>query len=541
MNLTAEAFRAPALTDSMDSESEQPTHWQPDPIQPESTVPIGIEIPIPTNSSDATRSDAQSGTRFRLRTDTSSASPKHAQTQKAPVEAQSDWQRVRAGGFELPDSELDVESSHHVSTRLTAQPPRSNSQFRSDATLTGLPDREEPAHRTGPMATMTTSKMASSPSVMSKGPLSLKAKSSLAAESDSMDKDFVSDPARSTQTQSTQESLEPFEAQRMALAKRVSFELTSQSPYPATRAPEYLEAPLGWGAVEQELRQRLEKCDALLKRNAFHSARDEAAQGLRRLCRTMDAHRKSSLSAPALEKALVALREDADFQNVHQQEAIQSLIQSHSTEALKGRPLDQVTAEIASQHYRTYARYQLVIAADGHPWSADLLYAFGKSLEKEGDLDSSRAITLKNQAVACYQAAMQVAPNQTDVANQLGYTLITLDRIDEAYATLSTSLTQKQTAVAWNNMAEIYRRRGANSSADYAVQQANALSSNQPQYGPENPLVTEVDPITFARISPMPLQTPSSTPNQSNATSSAVSSAPPLNASKNFFTKMFKR
>ncbi len=126
----------------------------------------------------------------------------------------------------------------------------------------------------------------------------------------------------------------------------------------------------------------------------------------------------------------------------------------------------------------------------------------------------------QEQAVACYQAAMQVAPNQTDVANQLGYTLITLDRIDEAYATLSTSLTQKQTAAAWNNMAEIYRRRGAISSADYAVQQANALSTNQPQYGPENPLVTEVDPLTFARISPMPLQTPSSTPNQSNANSS---------------------
>jgi tetratricopeptide (TPR) repeat protein len=294
---------------------------------------------------------------------------------------------------------------------------------------------------------------------------------------------------------------------RIALAQRVSHEILSQPQYPAARAPEILESPPGWQSVEQELKIHLERCDSLLKRGAVHSAREEAVQGLRRLFRTMDVYRRNCVSEPALDKALAALKEEADFQHVvggSKQAAIASIVASHSTEALKSRPLESVSPEIASQHYRMFARYQFIVAADGHQWASDLLYAYGKTLEKEAEQDAARAIMLRSQSVVCYQAATQVAPGQSDAANQLGYALIHLDRIDEAYQALTASLQYKPTANAWNNLAELFRRRGAMSEAEYAVQQASALSDAQSQYSYDSPQITEVDPAVFAKYSPMP-------------------------------------
>jgi tetratricopeptide (TPR) repeat protein len=310
-----------------------------------------------------------------------------------------------------------------------------------------------------------------------------------------------------SKTSSDRKKTEEYEIQRVALAQKVSHELLSQSPYPASRAPEILEAPPGWQSVRQELTTRLERCDSLLKRGAVHSAREEALQGMRRLFRTMDIHRRSLVSEPAFDKAIIALKEEADFQNIvgnNQHLALPSIVASHATEALKGRPLDNVSPEIAAQHYRMYARYQLVLASDGHPWASDLLYAYGKTLEKEAEQEPSRGLMLRNQSVACYQAATQVAPNQSEASNQLGFALIHLDRIDEAYQALTASIQNRPTANAWNNLAEIYRRQGANDKAEYAVQQATSLSAQSTAYSAENPEVTEVDPAVFAKYSPMP-------------------------------------
>lgn len=326
---------------------------------------------------------------------------------------------------------------------------------------------------------------------------------------------------------------------RASLAQRVSYELLSSPPYPPSRAPESLEVPTGWGAIEQELKGHLERCDALLKRNAIMSARSEATTGLRRLCNAMDAHRRVLHSGPALEKAFIALREDADFQNLvggGTFDSISSLVGSHSTEALKGRVLDGVSSEIASQHYRTYARYQFVLAADGHRWAAELLYAFGKTLEKEAELEPEKSFRLRSQSVACYQAAIQISPSQSEAASQLGYVLINLDRMDEAQRALMVSLQHRPTASAWNNMAELHRRLGAHADAEYAIQQATAIAQMRPNYTVEKPEITEVDAATFAKYSPVApqMQTASAA---APASSSGVRTA----SSSSFFSKIFTK
>ena len=217
------------------------------------------------------------------------------------------------------------------------------------------------------------------------------------------------------------------------------------------------------------------------------------------------------------------------------------MIFCHSTEALKGRPLDAITPEIASQHYRNYARYEFIVAADGHPWACDLLYAYGKTLEKEAELEPDRSFMLRNQSIACYQAATQIAPSQHEAANQLGYALLHLDRIDEAYRSLTASLQLKPTANAWNNLAEVYRRRGASAESAYAIQQANALLSEQPIYTQDNPEVTELDTATFAKFSPMPMQSPAG-PNALSSVGQGNQGAavPSASSGRSFLSKLIR-
>jgi tetratricopeptide (TPR) repeat protein len=426
----------------------------------------------------------------------STAAPTHALTQKTPIEAQSDWHRVQVGGQNL-----------------------------------GLPDREEDSMQPLPSTMVATTSRAS---VRAADPTRFGAELV----------DRTNSPTSPTTPRKT--AFDESTMQRDAIAERVSSELASQNPSPSTRAPERLESPPGWAAVEQELKLRLERCDSLLRRGAIHSARDEATQGMHRLCRTLDAHRPSLNSSAAFEKALTALREEVDFHNLAgncRSDAIPSLVASHSTEALKGRPLEGVSPEIASQHYRNYARYELVVAADGHKWSSDLLYAYGKTLEKEAMLEPDRAFMLLAQSVACYQAATQVSPSRSDVASQLGYALIQLDRIDDAYQALISSIKQKPTANAWNNLAEIYRRRGAASDAQYATQQARAIANSQQKFSYENPEITEVDSATFAKYSPMQMQTSAAT----NAAAGATNTIQPATvknsnvASNSLFQKIFRR
>ncbi|HUP79091.1 MAG TPA: hypothetical protein VM260_11100, partial [Pirellula sp.] len=289
---------------------------------------------------------------------------------------------------------------------------------------------------------------------------------------------------------------------------------------------------------------RLEQCDSLLRRGAILSAREEANQGLLRLYRTMDLHRGSLFSEPAFEKALTAMREEADFVKSHGGSGIQAIVDSHTTDALKNRPLESTSPEMAAMHYRWYARYQLVTASDGHPWSADLLYAYGKTLEKDAELNPDRATMFRNQAVVCYQAATQTKPTQSEAANQLGFALIHLGRIDEAYNALAASIQYQPNANAWNNLAEVFRQRGAVADVEHALQQAAELEAGKPKYSYDNPEITEVEPTVFAKYSPMPtMASPSQyfPPNNGPASDPNANRSTIRNAkSSNLFSKIFK-
>ncbi len=476
------------------------------------------------------------------------APPTHALTQKNPIDAQSDWKRLQAGGQILEADILTLDNDNTVERGKDS--PRGQTASRIGRRIgLGLPERE------ADLQSLPSQMASAKTSAVRDEPLRLYPdKQSSTPEVDDHFESEVESPKVSVSSRATADSearkaSEPgndeSQMKRLALAQRVSHELLSTQPVAYARAPEALESLPGWQSVKRELHLRLERCDSLLKRGVVLSAREEASQGLLRLYRTMDMESGNLISEPAFEKAMIALREEGDFQRVLvSRSGVQAIVDTHTTEALKGRPLDTTSPEMAASHYRWYARYQLIAASKGHPWAADLLYAFGKTLEKDAELNPVRANLFRNQAVVCYQAAMQIAPTQSDVANQLGFALIHLDRMDDAYNALTASLQQKPTANAWNNLAEIFRQRGATADAEYAVQQAAALNNGSPIYSSEHPEITEVDPAVFAKYSPMPTM---ASPTQ-NSTSSLLPSAPnayganaqQANSGKRLFSKIFR-
>ena len=528
------------------------------------------------------------------------ALPSLALTQKKPIGAQSDWHRVQAGGIVLAAedagfadsqvqdfSESTAAAQPQVSRRIGAGLPDrddgvSNNPLPSQmASAKSSMGREQPIQLTSPspiiekeviepdldQQTLSQSSPmkpnAASTRSRSEAVLQIEAPIKVAATAPLKPETLIASnpntfpvvkaPAaapESTSGSTTNASLavDEYQMKKFALAQRVSHELLSNTPNVSARAPEALESLPGWQSVERELKQRLERCDTLLKRGVVLSAREEASQGLLRLYRTMDLHRGSLYSEIAFEKALVAFREEQDFQkNIRsgQGVSVQAVVDTHATEALKNRPLESTSPDMAAMHYRWYTRYQLLIASDGHPWAADLLYAYGKTLEKEAELNPARTVMLRSQAVVCYQAATQITPAQSDAANQLGYALIHLDRMDDAYAALTTSIQNNPNANAWNNLAEVFRRLGKPSEAEYAVQQASALENASPQYTAQNPEITEVDPAVFAKYSPAPTMVGPSqnfpaNNMQPNVPNGNVPNVPVAKSSKSIFSKIFR-
>jgi len=253
--------------------------------------------------------------------------------------------------------------------------------------------------------------------------------------------------------------------------------------------------PTQWQPTEIEVRQRLDRCDALLKRNAIQSARDEVLQALQLVVRQTehDLHERGMLpiqqpslqtkrSRPledALQQALVTLDECPDFHETIQYSAkrIERIVEHHTSSALKGQNLSDMTNERARAAYLEHVKKMMVISTQHHPWAAELLYALAKTYERELAVDPTRPITLRSQSIACLEAATQIAPTYSYIANELGYSLIQAQRLQDAQSVLLNVVASEPSAPAWRNLAEVYRRRGASQDAKQALERAAALEN----------------------------------------------------------------
>lgn len=270
-----------------------------------------------------------------------------------------------------------------------------------------------------------------------------------------------------------------------------------------TFSPTLADPPRGWGAVGDELVERLTRCDTLLRHGAIHSARDEATIGLRTLARAIDIRLARVESEAALAAGLTALEEQQAFYAVQANPSAQpNIAAGHRTavqinaDGLRTPPL------IAAGLYRRWAREQFVAAAAGHPWAADYLYALGRTYEAEAEIDPLQASMHREIAACCYQAAIQVRSDHTEAANQLGFVLLRLDRLAEAEAALVAAASQTPDALVYQNLAELHRRRGDEYASRQAASQAAKLAGSTGGGDAKVPEVTELTPQQFARYSP---------------------------------------
>ncbi|GIW97502.1 MAG: hypothetical protein KatS3mg111_0835 [Pirellulaceae bacterium] len=291
------------------------------------------------------------------------------------------------------------------------------------------------------------------------------------------------------------------------LAASVSHRILNSAAAPniAESALDPLEPAPGWRAVGEELARRYQRCSQLLHRGAHLSALDEAHQGVLFLCRVIDATVNKRVSEPAWLAAQTALDEADSFTAeqtlAYDEQFLRRLVLSHSTPVLKGVELRELSPLTAAQYYRHYASEQLHVAAMQHPWAAELYVAIGHCYQARAEADEVSSTRWWYRALVFYQAAHQLTPTNSLIANQHAYALLRLDRPHEAQQILLPFAMQPAADRAvLQNTIEASRRVGDNAKVNWAM--AKLAQLPPPGASPTAPPVMEIPPQMFVQLSP---------------------------------------
>ncbi len=266
-----------------------------------------------------------------------------------------------------------------------------------------------------------------------------------------------------------------------------------------------IESPQGWQSIQTRLSEHVAKCECLLRRGAFCSAREEAEMASMLLFRHIDLHDNLFRCEPAMQAANQALREAEDFvvamRSTADGDSLRRLVDAHKTPVLKNNNLSDMSPLAAAQHYRQFAESQLTEAAQGHPWASELLYTVGRTYQAEADAASNNIDVLRMKALAYYRASRVTMPTNAIACNQLGYLLLQMDRNEEAREALVAAVELKKDEAFLSNLAEASRRLGDMKTVTWANQSVAAIRSRTPPASPV-PSIVEVSQEDFIAISP---------------------------------------
>lgn len=298
------------------------------------------------------------------------------------------------------------------------------------------------------------------------------------------------------------------ESSRAVLASMISNQIISGRPAADAvgRSVNSIDNPPGWQAIGEELSQRLGKCEALINRKAYFSAREDAEAAMLYLVRVLDLMSNRYHSEPAWHAASKAMSEAEDFSNTQRLTSdgdfLRRVILSHETPVLKDADATTLAPLAAAQHYRQYAEDKLVEAAQGHPWASEVLYALGRSYQSHSDASQGGLQqNLRWRAITLYRGARAIAPANATATNQLGFVLLQMDRPADAREALVASINAAPSRAAYENLVEASRRLGDANTGNWARQQALAFRSTS-SAASSAPQFIEVDPRVFAAMSP---------------------------------------
>jgi tetratricopeptide (TPR) repeat protein len=233
------------------------------------------------------------------------------------------------------------------------------------------------------------------------------------------------------------------------------------SPVATTRAPI---TPVSFESSDltAQLLPAVQRGTGLAQRGAFHAARTEFIQVLRRLAQGKDAAAGTTEHSRALAAGLRALDEAEDFVpagvQLEAEMNVRAVASSHRTQVLPEGP-EEVTAFEAAALYHDYAREQLAKAAAGERAGSMALYGLGRVHSRfaevaDDDVEQTRTAT------TMYAAAVVACPDNHLAANELGVLVCRAGRAHEAMALFQQAIDVAPSATAYHNLAIVQQKVG---------------------------------------------------------------------------------
>lgn len=204
----------------------------------------------------------------------------------------------------------------------------------------------------------------------------------------------------------------------------------------------------------------------LAERGAVESAQAEFTLALDLVADALDADNGDGTRAHAraVKAGLKAIDESKDFvpaDTPHDVEIILSqLAATHQTPVLRNVDTTRMTRAEVLQLYHSYATQQLAFAGGRSAIASSALYGLGRAecinLAGAGTRNPLGA----PNAMALYQAAIVVDPQNYRASNELGVLMARYGDLDGASGQLVHSLSVKPQVETWHNLAVVYRRMG---------------------------------------------------------------------------------
>ena len=293
--------------------------------------------------------------------------------------------------------------------------------------------------------------------------------------------------------------------ERKQLASLVSHQIVGQSASRQQIAIDPMHAPAGWSSIREQLLGHVGRCETLLRKRAFFSAREEAERGISYLAQVLDGMENRYHCEPAWSAARLALEESEDFLSTGRTSTnpnfLRQLIDSHETPVLKTAADLQLAPATAAQRYRYYAECCLMEAAQSHSWASDLLYSVGRSYQAQSDYADGNKLLLRWRAISFYRAAVGIDKTNTLAACNLGFCLLQMGLDQEAHQVLVDASKVRPDADLLRNLVESSTRTRDEATRQTAMATLQTLP-NAAGNQPPATVIQEIPDWQFRAISP---------------------------------------
>jgi tetratricopeptide (TPR) repeat protein len=219
----------------------------------------------------------------------------------------------------------------------------------------------------------------------------------------------------------------------------------------------------------------------LAERGAVQSARAEFIMALDLIADALDADTRNATRAHAraVQAGLTAIEETKDFVPADTPHDIEinlaQLAATHQTPVLKNVDTTRMTRAEALQSYHTFATQQLAFAGARSTIASSALYGLGRSASITIAGASARNPLGAPNAMALYQAALLVDPQNYMASNELGVLMARYGDLEGAASQLLHSVSVRPQVETWHNLATVYRRMGQPKKAEQAEGESEKL------------------------------------------------------------------